>query len=384
MVEKRNILHLDLDTFFVSVERLLNPKLVNRPLLIGNTSSRGVVASCSYEARNYGIKSGMSMRWALRLCPNALVVRGDIDRYQDFSKIITEVIMEEAPVFEKASLDEFYLDLSGIDRFHSTYLWANELRNKIINESGLPLSFALASNKTVSKMGSREAKPNGRLHIANGKEASFLAPFAVCCIPGVGEHTGRRLNLMGIKKIKELRQVPETYLIREFGKVGKDIYLKSFGKDPSPVQPFQEQKSISAERTFSHDTIDITSVKSLLTKLCEQLCFDLRAQNKLCSLVSVKIRYSDHQTFQKQKKVIWTAGDKDIQHVAEKLFDSLNHRRVRIRMLGVKLAGLVQGNMQLSLFSDIEKEFRLQEAMDKIRAKHGNKAVFRAITINSL
>jgi DNA polymerase-4 len=324
----------------------------------------------------------MSMQWALRLCPKALVVKGDMDRYLDFSTIITEVIEEQAPIFEKASIDEFYLDLSGMDRLHGCYRWASELREKLIKESGLPMSFALASNKTVSKVGSGEAKPNGRINIQHGKETVFLSPFPVRKIPGIGETFGQKLNLMGVRKIAELRNIPRIWLFREFGKSGDEMYWKAHGQDDSPVQPYHEQASLSMERTLETDTIDVMFLKVLLKSMCERLAYQLRQEKKLTSCVCVKIRYSDYQTHTRQKRLHWTSDDRVIQRVAEELFLQLFDRRIRLRLLGIKFSSLVPGKLQLTLFDKDEKDWALLGAMDKIRDRFGSKAIVRANTLH--
>lgn len=374
----RAILHLDLDSFFVSVECLKNSDFLGKPLLIGGTSNRGVVASCSYEARRFGVHSAMPMKMALRLCPQAIVLRGDMDSYTKYSGLVTDIIADRAPTYEKASIDEFYLDLSGMDQHFGCFKWSGELRDTIIRESGLPISFGLSVNKTVSKVGTGEAKPNGTKHVPNGTEKDFLAPLPVKKIPGVGEQTHKKLNFMGVRTIETLSHIPIRLLEREFGKPGRTLWEKANGIDPTPIVPYHEQKSMSKERTFMEDTLDIKMMKNLLLDMADKLSFELRAADKLASTVTVKIRYADFNTYTKQKNISYTANDRILgEHVLD-LFDRLYERRQLIRLIGVKYSGLVQGNYQINLFDDTVEHIHLMQQMDRIRRRFGADAIMRA------
>lgn len=374
----RAVLHLDLDSFFVSVECLKNSNLLGKPLLIGGMSNRGVVASCSYEARRFGVHSAMPMKMALRLCPEAIVLRGDMDTYSYYSSMVTDIIAEQAPVYEKASIDEFYLDLTGMDRHFGCYKWSAEMRQKIIKESGLPISFGLSVNKMVSKVGTGEAKPNGMRYIEQGNEKQFLAPLAVGKIPGVGHETHKKLNFMGVRTIDTLSKIPIRLLEREFGKLGRTMWERANAIDPTPVVPFHEQKSMSKERTFIEDTLDIHHIKQLLLDMTDKLSFDLRSVGRLASTLTVKIRYADFNTITKQKIIPYTANDRIIgKHVLD-LFDRLYERRQLIRLIGVKFGGLVQGNYQINLFDDTIEHIQLMAQMDRIRSRFGVDAIMRA------
>lgn len=375
----RSILHLDLDSFFVSVERLKNPKLNGIPLIIGGSSNRGVVASCSYETRAFGVHSAMPMRLAKRLCPDAVVISGDMENYSVHSNLVTEVIKDLSPSYEKSSIDEFYLDLTGMDKFFGCYSWAKELRQKIIKDTGLPISMALSVNKLISKMGTGVAKPNGQKEIAAGTERNFIAPMSVKKIPMVGEKTATQLYSMGVKTIKTLREVPPKLLTREFGKNGTILWNKANAIDETPVEPYHEQKSLSTERTFFEDTTDVQFLRAKLVHMTESLAFDLRKMQKLTACVTVKIRYSDFQTFTIQKHVHYTANDQMLLQVVKELFDRLYDRRVLVRMVGIRFSNLVQGSPQIALFDDTVENVSLCQAMDKIRNKFGNEAVQRAI-----
>ena len=204
----RTIVHIDLDTFFVSCERLLDNRLIGRPVLIGGTSDRGVVAACSYEARAFGIHSAMNMKLAKQLCPEAITIRGNSGTYSKYSEMVTDIIKESVPLYEKTSVDEFYLDLSGMDRYFGCLKYASELRQTIMSETGLPISFGMSVNKTVSKVATGEAKPNNQLKIDEGTEKPFLSPLSVRKIPMVGEKTSQTLFHLGVKKIGTIQEMP--------------------------------------------------------------------------------------------------------------------------------------------------------------------------------
>ena len=377
------ILHLDLDTFFVSVERLINTELMHRPLLVGGLGDRGVVAACSYETRKFGVHSGMSMKVARNLCPEATVIKGNASTYTKYSHLITEIIKSEVPSFEKASVDEFYADLTGMDRFFGTYQFAGELRQKIIKESGLPISFGLSQNKVVSKIATGEAKPNNQKIIEVGTEKGFLAPLSVKKIPMVGNKTFQKLVHLGVHYIHTLQEMPLEMLERVLGKNGKLIWLRAQGIDHSPIIPFHERKSISMERTFNKDTIDVTRLKATIQAMAESLAYQLRNGNKLASTVTIKIRYSDYQTYSKQTKIPYTSADHILVPKALELFQNLYQRRVLIRLIGVRLSGIVGGNYQINLFDDSEKMLNLYQSLDKIKNRFGEKSVLRASTLGT-
>lgn len=376
---KKDIVHLDLDTFFVSVERLKNKAFENKPIIIGGTSGRGVVASCSYETRKYGVRSAMPMRMALMLCPDATVIRGDMEEYSKYSNMVTDIIAERAPVYEKASIDEHYLDITGMDRFFGCLKWSQELRHKIIKETGLPISFGLSVNKTVSKIATGEAKPNGEIFVDQNHVNPFLDPLSVKKIPMVGEKTFGILTEMGIDKIVTLRGMPVELMARLLGQNGIDIWKKANGIDYTPVQPYWEQKSMSTERTFEQDTMDVNMLNRLLVKMVEELGFDLRKNQKLTACVTVKIRYSNFDTHTQQKKIPYTSFDHTILEVVQELFKKLYQRRMMIRLIGIRLSSLVHGTQQLNLFEDTPEKVNLYLALDRIRKRYGKKAIGRAI-----
>ena len=370
-------MHMDLDTFFVSVERLKDARLINKPVVVGGTGDRGVVASCSYEARAFGVHSAMPMRQARMLCPEVIVVRGDYEHYSYYSNMVTEIVEEKVPLYEKSSIDEFYIDMSGMDKFFGTYNYMKDVRNKIIKETGLPISFGLSENKTVSKVATGEAKPNNHLKIDLGIEKQFLAPLPVRKIPMVGEVTSQLLRKMGIVKIKTVQEMPLQVMDNILGENGKTIWRKANGIDNSPVEPYTERKSISSEETFATDTIDIKKIKTILMAMTEKLAFQLRKENKLTSNVSVKIRYSDFDTHTKQMRIPYTSTDHTLMKVVKELFDKLFERRVLIRLVGVRFSGLVRGGYQINLLEDSESIIQLYQEMDLVRKRYGDKAVQR-------
>lgn len=379
----RAILHFDLDTFFVSCERLLDRRLQNKPVLIGGTSDRGVVASCSYEARRFGIHSGMPMRMARQLCNEAIVIRGNSGTYSKFSDMVTEIIAENSPLYEKSSIDEFYVDFSGMDRFFGAYKWSQELREKIIKETRLPISFALSANKTVSKVGTGLAKPNNHKQIIKGTEKPFLAPLSVKKIPMVGEQTYKTLRNMGVEKVYTVQQMHPDLMRQVLGKSGVSLWKKAQGIDDSPVIPYHERKSISIERTFEKDTTDTVKLKSIVTAMAENLAYQLRNGNKLTACVAVRIRYSDFQTYSKQMRIPYTSLDDSLIETTLELFENLYNRRMLVRLVGVRYSHLVQGNYQMDLFQDSPKLLSLYQAMDNIRNRYGQDAVKRAIAMGS-
>jgi len=382
----RSIAHLDLDTFFVFCVGLTNSQLVGVPLIVGG-GERGVVASCSYEARYFGVRSAMPIKMALRLCPQAKIIKGDMELYSKLSRTVTEVIEESAPVMEKASIDEFYLDLTGMDRFYGSYQWTTELAKRVTKETGLPISFALSVNKTVSKIATGEGKNkhNGstklNLDIPETMVKPFLNPLSIRKIPMLGEVNFNLLSRIGIRKIQALSEMPAEILQQLMGKNGLDYWKKANGIDNSPVQPYRERKSISTEHTFSQDTIDVAKIKGLLIGMVEKLAFQLRSELWLTSTVTLKIRYANFDNETKQCKIPLTSSDHVLLRIAEELFDNLYKRRMRLRLVGVQFSGLARGTCQINLFEDSVKLVSLYQAMDHLKARYGYDAVNRCAGI---
>jgi DNA polymerase-4 len=375
---QRYIAHFDLDAFFVSVECINDPSLKGKPLLVGGHSERGVVAACSYEARKYGIHSAMPMKQALKLCPHATVVGNARGEYSKYSRWVTEIIAAKAPLFEKASIDEFYLDLTGMDRFYDPYQWTIDLREEIIKATTLPISFALASNKMISKIATQEAKPNGYIQVPAGMEQEFLAPLKVNKIPGVGEHTYQAMQEMGIVTIRDLSEVPVEVLEKRFGKYGVDLWSKSRGIHTSEVVPYHEAKSISTENTFEENKTDMDFLMAELVRMTERVAYELRQDDKTAGCIAVKIRYPDFETTSRQVTIPYTFYDDELIAKAKELFHKLYRKGQPIRLLGVRLSELTSEAIQTNLFENTKKKTDLYKAIDDVKNKFGKYAVIKA------
>ncbi len=377
---QRYIAHFDLDSFFVSVEVLKDPSLKGKAVMVGG-SERGVVTACSYEARKFGIHSAMAMKKAMKLCPHAIVVKGSYSDYGKYSRMVTEIIAAKAPLFEKASIDEFYLDLTGMDKYFDPYKWTIELRQEIIDKTGLPISFALASNKMVAKIATDEAKPNGYIQVAPGLEREFLAPLKVNKIPGVGKHTYEVLLSLGIKTIKDISEYDIKELERALGKYGAELWNKSQGIHTSVVSPYHEAKSISAENTFEENKADLAFLLSELVRMTEKVAYELRQDRKLAGCLAVKIRYGDFSTYSKQLAIDYTFRDDELIVIAKDLFTKLYKRGTPVRLLGVRLSELTNHAVQASLFDDAGKKNDLYKAIDDVKNKFGKYALKKARTV---
>lgn len=374
---QRIIAHFDLDAFFVSVECLNNPSLKGKPLIVGGRE-RGVVAACSYEARKFGIHSAMPMKTAMRLCPHVTVVKGSRGEYSRYSRWVTEIIAAKAPLFEKASIDEFYLDLTGMDKYFNPFQWTIDLRQEIIDKTGLPISFGLASNKMVAKIATDEAKPNGYLHIAFGREQEFLASLKVNKIPGVGEHMYQALRELGIETIADLAVQPIGLLENRFGKYGGDLWNKAHGIHHSEVVPYHEAKSISTESTFEENILDTDRLLNELVGMTERVAYELRQDNKMAGCIAVKIRYPDFETTSRQTTIAYTFYDDELIPKAKDLFHKLYRKGHAVRLLGVRLSELTDEAVQTNLFSDVEKKTELYKAIDDVKNRFGSNSITKA------
>ncbi|RVU00863.1 DNA polymerase IV [Mucilaginibacter limnophilus] len=378
MDAKRWIVHIDLDSFFVSVERKFNPSLIGKPVIIGGSADRGVVASCSYEARKYGVHSAMPTRQALKLCPHAIVIHGSHGRYSEASHEVTDIIHNSVPLYQKTSVDEFYIDLTGMDRFHDPYKIASDLRQRIMRETQLPISFGMASGKTVAKMATNKAKPNGQLLIPHGKEIEFLAPQPISKIPMLGESTCKKLYEYGIEKIGDLQRVELRFLQTVFGKAGLYIWEKARGIDHSEIVPHSDRKSISSEHTFHNDVADRHTLETILVSMTEELSFKLRKENKLASCLAIKVRYANFETHTLQQKIPLTAAEHILIPGIKNMLTKAWNKHRPIRLIGVRLSDLATGRYQINLFEDNEERIKLYQAMDNINFKFGDKTVCRA------
>ncbi|MBS1564077.1 MAG: DNA polymerase IV [Bacteroidetes bacterium] len=377
MSPQRLIAHFDLDSFFVSVEILSDPSLKGKPVLVGGRE-RGVVAACSYEARKFGIHSAMPMKTAMRLCPQATVIKGKRGEYSRYSRWVTDIIAAEAPLFEKASIDEFYLDLTGMSRFFNPFEWTKQLREKIMTATGLPISFGLAANKMLAKMATNEAKPNGFLYIEPGQEIAFLDPLPVNKVPGVGDHTFRSLLQLGIETMKELREAKPVMLEHFLGKYGLDLWHKAHGRHDSEVSSYHEAKSVSTESTFEENTKDMDFLMTELVRMTEKIAFELRQDNKMAGCMAVKIRYPDFETTSRQTSIPYTFYDDELIPVAKDLFHKLYRKGQPIRLMGVRLSELTGEAVQTNLFSDTGRKAGLYKAIDDVKNRFGKASITKA------
>jgi DNA polymerase-4 len=380
-VHTRHIAHFDLDAFFVSVELLKNPQLKCKPLIVGGDGQRGNVAACSYEARKFGIQSAMPSLTAKRLCPNAIFLKGSYHEYSKYSRMVTQIIADSVPLYEKASIDEFYIDLTGMDKFFGVSQYTRELREKIIRQTGLPISYGLSTSKLVSKMATNEAKPNGYLEVPAGKETAFLWPLTVDKIPGVGKQTQIELHNIGIYTIEEIAKTPVDQLEYRFGKWGKKLWEKAHGISDSIVEQYSEQKSLSHENTFHEDGNDIIFLHSELVRLTEKAAYDLREEGKLTGCVTIKLRYADFKTVSRQEVIDYTALDNVLMAKVKDLFNKLYRKGEKVRLLGVRFSHLVPMTVQMSLFDDAVEKLELFKAVDGIKNQFGSGAVMKATSL---
>lgn len=378
MSQQRIIAHFDLDTFFVAVERLNDPSLNGKPVIVGGSRERGVVSTCSYETRVFGVHSGMPMAQAVKLCPQAIVLQGTRGEYSRYSRWVTDIIAAKAPVFEKASIDEFYIDLTGMDRFFDPLQWTIALREEIISQTGLPISFALAGNKLVAKIATDLAKPNNYIFVPFGGEKEFLAPLRVNKIPGVGGHAFHRLLDLGIETIGDLQQADPVMLEQQLGKQGRDLWRRGQGISTSAVAAYHEAKSVSSENTFHENRSDLPFLEAEIVRLTEKIAHELRQDNKMAGCVSVKIRYPDFETQQRQATIPYTCYDDELIAHAKELFHQLYRKGQPVRLLGVKLSELTGEAMQTNLFDDVNKKSDLYKAIDEVKERFGKASLTKA------
>lgn len=377
----RHIAHFDLDSFFVSVEVLNNPSLKGKAVLVGGHSERGVVTTCSYEARKFGVHSAMPMKKAMKLCPHAIVVGGSYGDYSRYSRWVTDIIAAKAPLFEKASIDEFYIDLTGMDKYFDPFKWTIALRQEIIDKTQLPISFALASNKLIAKIATNEAKPNGIIQVPHGLEKQYLAPLKVSKIPGVGEQLNQTLAALGIHTIDDLSNYGVKAIEKRFGRYGIELWNKSQGIHTGEVSSYHEAKSISTENTFDENKADIKFLLSELVRMTERVGYELRQDGKLAGCVAVKIRYSDFTTFSKQTTINYTLRDDELIANAKDLFTKLYKTGTPVRLLGVRVTDLTNNAVQANLFDDALKKNDLYKAIDDVKNRFGKYALKKARTV---
>ncbi|MCF8268236.1 MAG: DNA polymerase IV [Ignavibacteriales bacterium] len=372
------IFHLDLDAFFVSVERILDPSLEDKPVIVGgDPHGRGVVTACSYEAREYGLHSAMPIRNAFRLCPHGIYLHGHFEEYVRFSDLVRNILEPYAPVMQQASIDEFYMDFTGCGKIYGHPLYfASRIQEEIWNKLKLPCSIGIASNKTVAKISSDFMKPHGITYVVPGQEKYFLAPLPVEAIPGVGKVTLGIMHSKGIKKVADILRLPENYWESSMGKAGSDLYRKAKGEGKQFISPPQERKSISKERTFNDDIVDKTEIEGYLFKLTGKVCQSLRDYDWMASTISIKLRYSDFSTLTRARTIDPTDDDEAIFETARTLFHQAYTRRVGVRLIGIHLTNFEEYSYQESLFTNHrEIRKRMLRAVSKIRDKFGYKSI---------
>ncbi|MCX6318015.1 MAG: DNA polymerase IV [Bacteroidetes bacterium] len=375
---KKHIAHFDLDSFFVSVEVLNNPSLKGKPVLVGGYE-RGVVAACNYEARKYGIHSAMPMKKAMQLCPHAIITNASRDQYSKFSRWVTDIIAAKVPQFEKASIDEFYIDLSGMDKFFGVSQYAKELRQHIMAETGLPISCGLSSARFISKMATNEAKPNGFLEIPHGKETDFLWPLGIEKINGVGKQTEQQLKSFGLYTIADIARTPIEVMERIAGKWGESLWHKAHGRGSAEITTDWEQKSMSHENTFDKDHTDTEFLYKELVRLTEKTAFSLREDEKMTGCITVKIRYSNFETMSRQETVDYTALDDVLIAKVKDLFNKAWQKGRPVRLLGVRFSHMIPITTQMSLFDNNVEKLNLYKAVDDIKERFGSKLVTKAV-----
>ena len=371
----RAIVYLDMPYFFVECERLANNKLRGKPLLIGGGKDRGYVLACSSEAYQYGVRVSMPTAHAMKLCPQAHWLQGDSDLYTRKSQEISEIIGAQAPVYEKASIQSFYLDLSGIDRFFGCFSWTKALSHQLAKEVGLAPCWTLSVNKTVSKIGTMGTVPQKPLYIEQPQVRPFLNPLPIQRLPKLKTPTFQLLSRIGIRKIGALASMPPVVVQKVVGQGGSRLWQRANGVDQDPVKPYHDRKEFSLEHDFEKDCIDLTYIRSKLLAMVEQLTYRLRTNRLLTSKIVLKVKYNNLDTETKQAYVAYTSLDQPLKQKAVDLFERLYYRRMRLIRIGLRFSDVVQGTSQISLFDNTSEQLAIYQTMDTIRAKYGMQAI---------
>jgi DNA polymerase-4 len=382
----RRILHIDLDAFFVSVERALHPKLCGKPVVVGgHLDARGVVSCASYEARAYGLKAGMPLITARRLCSQAIFLQGDFQRYREFSGRFLDILFHFSPDVEPLGLDEAYIDLTG---FESLYGPADEaalrIKGRIRDELGIAASVGIASSKVVAKVASRIGKPDGLVEVSPGEERNFLAPLPLAELPCVGPKAERRLKELGIVTIGELALLPVLLLKQKFGAVGEVLHRYANGIDERRVEVPSPAKSISRETTFAKDTLDHRFLKATLRLLSEQVGAELRENGRKAKCITLKLRYADFETITRSRTLKEVSDSDQAIFVAglELLHKALAQRHRLVRLIGIRASNLSSGRQLSMLDTKVERQERLSRALDRIRSKYGFAAIESGQTLS--
>ncbi len=376
----RRIMHIDLDAFFVSVEQVINPDLKDKPVVVGGKpDQRGVVAAASYEARAFGLHSGMPLITAGRLCPQAIFIEGNFHRYRDASHKFMAILADFSPFLEPAGLDEAYLDATGFESIHSSARqMAAAIKQQVKDESGLCASIGIAGCKIVAKIASDLSKPDGLLEVPEGQERLFLKPLPIAKLPGIGKKTEPSLKALGINTIGQLAATPPNTLKRHFGIWGEMLHNHANGIDDRKIEPPGEAKSISRETTFGKDTRSTTLLKATLRYLSERVGSDLRQHGKQTRCIVLKLRYADFSTITHQQTLKQTSdADQTIFEIGCQLLKKeLSVEKQAVRLIGIGVTTLVEPGRQLNMLDiSAPRVERLNKTIDRIRKKYGFTAI---------
>ena len=381
----RRIAHFDLDTFFVSVERALDPALIGKPVLVGGTGGRGVVASASYESREFGCHSAQPMSQALRLCPEAVVVAPHFDRYQASSRAFHAILRDESPIVEPGGIDEAYADLTGLGEGGTGARHAAErVRTRTREELNLPVSVCIAGSRTTAKVGSDRAKPDGLLEVPVGDDAAFLAPLPLRELPLVGPRFGEQLAALGVRTIGEAAALDARWLEQRFGRAGVVLSERARGLDPTPGRAGgRGARSISREVTFGEDVTDLERLRRTLRDHAERVGTDLRRQQRRARTVTLKLRWSDFTTLSRSRTLDRPVqGTEDLATAGHALLDELLARESLrpVRLIGLGATNLVEDAVQLG-FDDAStrRAEQVDRAVDAIRGRYGDDSVTRGM-----
>jgi DNA polymerase-4 len=376
---KKYIAHLDLDCFFVSVERIKNPDLIGKPVVVGGSAaSRGVVASASYEARKFGIHSAMPTARAQRLCPNLIVMPGSHGEYSRASKKLYERLCDLAPIVERASIDEMNMDFTGCENLYNNDLpgFIKTIQKLVLDEFNLPCTIALASNATVAKIAANQVKPAGVIFIPHGKEAGYLAPFNINVVPGIGKKTEEYLQSKGFHRISDLQAKSENELLTILGKHGSWIYNVAHGRGSEIIAEESDAKSISREETFAKDIADRNELEKTIFELTEDVCRQLRMHNWKARTITLKLRYSDFKTITRAQSIEPTNDDTVVSHTVRELLQTSYIRKLPIRLLGVRLTNFIEEQQfELALSPSEQKKQSILHIVDDLRKKFGDNVI---------
>jgi len=373
--KRRCVVHVDIDAFFAAVEELLDPSLKGKPVIVGGLpNERGVASTASYEARRYGVHSGVPLAKAYQLCPNGIFIRGNHQIYSAFSRKFFHILSQYTPDVEKASLDEAYLDFTWCSHLYPSFSsTAREIKQKVEKELGLAVSVGIGPNKLLAKLATNKAKPAGLVEIKPGREEKFLKDLGIESMPGIGPKAQGIFRMLNIRKVSDLWGLPRATLRSLFGLNGEEFYLQSRGIDSRPIVTACVPKSVSRETTFLEDIWDRRLLLAHLAYLCDRLALPLRKECLFTHVIEVKVRYSDFKTVARRRLLVSPLQEMGkIYRIAQELFLQLfSTSRLSLRLVGVKASNLVRAR-PLSLFEPYSwRQEGLGSAVDQVREKYG-------------